>query len=603
MENSQILAEAVLTKSPEEVAALYKKLAKAEGIENSCKALGLACRFRGLAHVKALVENGATFRYVRPDGQGGYFTIYYWLAPLEMTKALRTAYFINSDKCFSSSPITIQDAREVSLKTHNVLPIDKRVEIVRYLYENRERVELDAGELLFYSIISGSREITAVLKELGAKFSEKRIVSLTEGGRSFEWQEYCQMLDNLGDAEYIDAVKSIIGEVGGKPLHYTDSIYWGNYNPYRKQFRLFKPDFFKFILENFNQKKMNKTQLMKGAIDQNSPKCLEICAEYDWLKMPRKRDEMIQYANENGMTECTAFLLDFKNRTADLAAEQAKAEKKMLAELNADPNSVSELKKIWSYEKREDGTLRITSYKGKRGEIEVPREIGKSAVTEIGAYAFAAGSPRLRIEQRDFRRKELKKVVLPDTITVIGERAFGSCEGLEQVNIPDGVTEIGAYASSDCRKITELVIPKSVKAIGENAFSICLHITGIEIPEGVAEIGEYTFSGCLALKSIKLPGTVEKIGMWAFHSCTALEEIIIPEGVTEIGRQAFVSCTALKTVVLPASVKKIKNYKYRDRAPEHIFEGLTDVTVIVEPKSYAEKYCKRYEIKYIYKEK
>ena len=80
------------------------------------------------------------------------------------------------------------------------------------------------------------------------------------------------------------------------------------------------------------------------------------------------------------------------------------------------------------------------------------------------------------------------------------------------------------------------------------------------------------------------------------------KEIIIPEGVTEIGRQAFVMCTSLKTVVIPASVKKIKNYKYRDHAPEHIFEGLTDVTVIVEPKSYAEKYCKRYEIAYRYRE-
>lgn len=602
MENSQILANAVLTKSPEEVAALYKKLTKTERMENSCRALGLACRFCGLDHVMALVENGATFRYVRPEGQGGYFTIYYWLSPLEMTKALRTAYFINGDNCFGSSPITVQDAGGVSLKALNVLPIDRRVEIVRYLYEKREQIELDAGELLFYSIISGTTKITALLKELGAKFSEKRIAALAEGGRSFEWQEYCSMLDNLADEKYIDTIKSIIEEVGGKTLHYTESIYWGNYNPYRKQFRLYRPDFFKFILENFNQKKMNKTQLMKGAIDRNSPKCLEICAENGWLKMPRKRDEMIQYSTEKGMTECTAFLLDFKNRTANLVEEQEKAEKKMLAELNADPNSVSELKKIWSYEKREDGTLGITSYKGKRGEIEVPREIGKSTVTEIGAYAFSSGAPRLRTEQRDFRHKELKRVTLPDTITVIGESAFDNCRELEQVNIPDGVSEIGARAFSGCRKITELVIPKSVKAIGGSAFSICQLITDIEIPEGVSEIGDYMFSGCYALKSVKLPSTIEKIGMWAFHSCKALEEAVIPDGVTEIGRQAFMGCTALKTIVIPASVKKIKNYKYRDHAPEHILQGLTDVTVIVEPKSYAEKYCKRYEIAYRYGE-
>lgn len=598
MEDSQILAEAVLTKSPAEADERYKRFGY---VENSCRALGLACRFRGLEMVKTLVENGATFRYARPEGQGGYFTIYYWLSPLEMTKALRTAYFINSDPCFGNS-VSIQDAGGVSLRTLNVLPIEERAEIVKYLYQNRERVGLDAGELLFYSIMSGSKKITDVLKQLGAGFSEKRIAMLTESGRSFEWMEFCQMMENLDDGVFIETIRDIVEGVGGKTLHFTESVYWSNYNPYRKQFRLFKPDIFKFILENFNQKKMNKTQTMKEAIEQNSVQCLKLCAENGWLKQPRKRDEMIQYATEKGMTECTAFLLEFKNRTADLVKEQASAEKKMLRELNADPNSVTELKKIWSYEKREDGTLRITSYKGKRGEIEVPREIGKSTVTEIGAYAFSSGASRLRTEQRDFRRKELKRIMLPDTVTVIGEGAFNSCWELEQVNIPEGVTAIGAHAFGACRSLKELNIPGSVKIIGNNAFTSCQSITGVIVPEGVAEIGDYTFSGCYALKSVKLPSTIERIGLWAFHSCKSLEEIVIPESVTEIGRQAFMQCTSLKTAVLPASVKKIKNYKYRDHAPEHIFQGLTDVTVIVEPKSYAEKYCKRYDIKYKYRE-
>ncbi|GEM_PF-1398857 len=598
MEKSHILANAVLTKSTGEVDALYKTLGY---VENSSRALGFACRFCGLDYVRVLVENGATFRFVWPEGRGSYYKISYWLSPLEMTKALHAAYIVTNDPCFENSVI-IQDRKGVSIRTLNVLPIDERVEIVKYLYENRERVEFDAGELLFYSIISGSQKITAALKELGAKFTENRIAVLTEGGRSFDWQEYCTILDTLGDDEFLDVMGSIVEEVGGKTLHYTESVYWANYNPHRKRFRLFKPEFFKFILENFNQKKMNKTQTMKAAIDMESVQCLKLCAENGWLKAPKKRDEMIQYATETGKTECTAFLLDFKNRTADLVAEQIKAEKKMLAELNADPNSVTELKKIWSYEKLDDGTLRITSYKGNRGDVEVPREIGKSAVTEIGAYAFSPGAPRLRTERCNFRRNEIKSVVLPDTVTVIGKGAFNNCQGLERVNIPDGVTEIGASAFGVCRNVTEFVIPASVKAIGDSAFTVCQSITGIIIPEGVPEIGDCMFSGCRSLKTAKLPDTVEKIGIWAFHGCSSLTEIVIPEGVTEIGRQAFIRCDSLKTVVLPASVKKIKNYKYRDRAPEHIFSGLTEVTVIVEPKSYAEKYCKRNEINYGYRE-
>ncbi|MDE6731672.1 MAG: hypothetical protein K2J77_02190 [Oscillospiraceae bacterium] len=402
MNNSALLEAAVLTGSPEEAAAICKTLAEGE---NSCRALALACRYRGLDYVKALVESGATFKYTRPDVQGGYFTLFYWLAPLEMTEALRRGFFINrTDKCFDNS-ITLTDVRSGTVKAYQTLPMERRVDIVRYLCENKERVLLDINELLFYSIISCSREITAVLKEFGAKFTEKRTTILTEGGRSFEWQEYCYMLEYLSDEETFEVMRDISAEVGGKILHFTDAIYWANYNPHRKVFRLFKLEFFRFILDNFNEKKMNKTQLMKGAINENSVECLAMCAEKGWLKMPKKRDEMIEYASKEQKTECTAFLLDFKNKNFDLAAERVKAEKKLEQELNAAPDSASELKKIWSFKKREDGGLIITSYKGTRGEIIVPEKIGKSDVVEIGEYAFAANASRINIEKRDFSRK------------------------------------------------------------------------------------------------------------------------------------------------------------------------------------------------------
>lgn len=597
MEDSQILAEAVLTKSPAEADERYKRFGY---VENSCRALGLACRFRGLEMVKTLVENGATFRYVRPEGQGGYFTIYYWLSPLEMTKALRTAYFINSDPCFGNS-VSIQDAGGVSLRTLNVLPIEERAGIVKYLYENRERVGLDAGELLFYSIMSGSKKITDVLKQLGAGFSEKRIAMLTESGRSFEWMEFCQMMENLDDGVFIETIRDIVEGVGGKTLHFTESVYWSNYNPYRKQFRLFRPDIFKFILENFNQKKMNKTQTMKDAIEQNSVQCLKLCAENGWLKQPRKRDEMIQYATEKGMTECTAFLLEFKNRTADLVKEQANAEKKMLRELNADPNSVTELKKIWSFDNREDGSVIITRYKGKRTEIEVPAKIGKKAVTAVGEFAFSSDAPRLTVEQRNFRRT-ITKVKLPDSIQSIGKAAFQNCWKMSELNIPENVAEIGDNALCGCRGVTEFVIPESVKKLGHGMFVGCTALRSVKLPENTAEIGDYMFSNCTALERITIPAAVVRIGTWAFNRCGLLEEIVIPEGVEEIGKQAFMNCGSLKTVELPASVKSIKNYKYRNQAPETIFQDSPNVTVIVEPKSYAEKYCKRYDIKYKYRE-
>lgn len=598
MNNSALLEAAVLTGTPEEAAALCKKL---EANENSCRALALACRYVGIDFVKALVESGATFKYTRPES-GGFYTMFYWLAPLEMTEAIRRGFFINrTDRVFDNS-ISLTDVKTGDIKGYEPLPIERRIEIVRYLCENRERVLFNIDELLFYSIISGTKAITAVLKEYGAKFTEKRTTVLTEGGRSFEWQEFCSMLDTLGEDECLEILRELIAETGGKKLHYTDAIYWGSYNRERNKFHWFKPEHFRFLLENFNEKKLNKSMLMKGAINENNVECLAMCAEQGWLKAPKKRDEIIEYANKEQKTECVAFLLDFKNKNFDLSAERVKAEKKIEQELNAAPDSVSELKKIWSYKKLEDGGLVITSYKGTRGEVIVPSKIGKSEVTEIGAYAFAASAPRIKIEQRDFRRKEITRVVLPDTIKVIGENVFSSCEALEQVNIPDGVVEIGKEVFSGCRRITELVVPDTVEKIDSGVFAGCLSLCSVKLPDSLTEISNYMFSNCRNLLEIKLPATVQSIGIWAFTRCVTLEEIVIPEGVTEIRKQAFMECDNLKTVVIPASVKSIKNYTYRGRDPETIFEDSPNVTAVVEAGSYAEKYCKNNGIAFKIKE-
>ena len=142
---ASILENAVLTQTPHDVAELCKNLREGE---NSCRALGLAARFCGMEYVKALAENGATFEYHRPENNmGGFYTLYYWLAPLEMGRPLHRAYFTNSDACFSNGIQLTNKAGEV-VKTLPPLPIEERAEIVRYLCENSERISLEPGELL-----------------------------------------------------------------------------------------------------------------------------------------------------------------------------------------------------------------------------------------------------------------------------------------------------------------------------------------------------------------------------------------------------------------------------------------------------------------------
>ncbi|MDE7229259.1 MAG: leucine-rich repeat domain-containing protein, partial [Oscillospiraceae bacterium] len=124
----------------------------------------------------------------------------------------------------------------------------------------------------------------------------------------------------------------------------------------------------------------------------------------------------------------------------------------------------------------------------------------------------------------------------------------------------------------------------------------------IIVPNGVSEIQDYTFSDCEKLTRVELPDTIVKIRRSAFLRCLSLKEIVIPEGVREIGETAFADCAALERIVLPASLEKAKNYTQKGIEPRTIFYNCPNVTAVVTPKSYAEKYCKRNNIPFVYKE-
>lgn len=299
------------------------------------------------------------------------------------------------------------------------------------------------------------------------------------------FREFSNFAANSSPEEFAAVAERLYNAVGEK-LYNNIGEY--RYGAYRDLF--FKPVFFEALLKFFDDKKMRKQMTMQEIIDQNSVELLEMCARYGWLKLPRIRDAMIEYSQKKNRTECTAYLLDFKNKNFDLAEERVRAEKKMERELNANPNSVSELKKLWGFKKREDGGLVITSYKGTRGEIVVPEKIGKDVVVEIGAGAFCPFARRITPEVKEARRA-VTKITLPNSVRVIGRGAFWACEALVSVNIPEGIEVIKENTFAECRSLERLVIPRSVKSIERRAFHSCVKLTVI------AERGSYAEDYCV----------------------------------------------------------------------------------------------------------
>ena len=151
----------------------------------------------------------------------------------------------------------------------------------------------------------------------------------------------------------------------------------------------------------------------------------------------------------------------------------------------------------------------------------------------------------------------IKEIIIPNSVTSIGEGAFGMCTNLEKITIPSSIKSIGDYAFDSCTTLKEIIIPNSVTSIGKGAFAECTSLTAITIPNSVTSIGSHTFQGCTKLKEISLGKNITSIGAAAFYECTSLEKITIPNSVISIGEYAIYGCTNLKEISLENNITSI----------------------------------------------
>ena len=111
-------------------------------------------------------------------------------------------------------------------------------------------------------------------------------------------------------------------------------------------------------------------------------------------------------------------------------------------------------------------------------------------------------------------------------------------------------------------ELKDLIIPSSVTSIGDGAFQDCHSLTSVTIPNSVITIGKYAFDRC-HLTSLVLSNSVTTIGSAAFYGC-GLNQITIPNSVTSIERGAFSGWD------LPVVISLIENpFKIYGKADEY----------------------------------
>ena len=161
----------------------------------------------------------------------------------------------------------------------------------------------------------------------------------------------------------------------------------------------------------------------------------------------------------------------------------------------------------------------------------------------------------------------LKSLVIPDSVTNIGDYAFWGCTSLKSLVIPDSVTHIGNGAFNACSSLKSLVIPASVGNIIGNPFSgwngelKCLSPCFIYDDKVLFDKDK---SKIIAFRdknttSYVIPDSVTSIGYWAFQFCSSLNDIIIPDSVNSIGHGAFWGCN------IPNDLKQELSSRFGDK--------------------------------------
>lgn len=230
----------------------------------------------------------------------------------------------------------------------------------------------------------------------------------------------------------------------------------------------------------------------------------------------------------------------------------------------------------------ENGEVTITDYTGTREHVLIPSEIDGQPVTALADKAFY--------------EKHVTTVVVPDSVTEIGDLCFSGDNYLVSLTLPDGLAELPYGALESCFRLMDFDLPQGLKKISGSALQYNYYLTHLTLPSSLTEIEQLNFIGLHGLQSLTLaeddaafkldetngllmtadgtrllhcfsdispaeeiilPEGMKTIDPFAFHYDVTVEKIVLPEGTETIGLLAFGICPKLTEIVIPASVTAI----------------------------------------------
>ena len=200
----------------------------------------------------------------------------------------------------------------------------------------------------------------------------------------------------------------------------------------------------------------------------------------------------------------------------------------------------------WNYE----ALGMLTSFGNFKLEGELKKVVIKDGVTNVGDYAL-------------FFLPAATQVTLPGSVTSIGRYGIAMCSKLTGMSIPKGVTEIGDFGLAG-DGLTAITLPDGLQTLGRGAFDACASLSGMTLPAAITAVPAKCFDDCTKLLTVDYKGEVTAIGERAFEGCKSLTKAPIPAAVTALGNSAFNGCVALTDVTLPGGVTAVPDACFQD---------------------------------------
>lgn len=198
-------------------------------------------------------------------------------------------------------------------------------------------------------------------------------------------------------------------------------------------------------------------------------------------------------------------------------------------------------------------------------DLDVTYSAKWEVAEEMSPFVFTSTEESCAIT--GVRNTAIAEIVVPESVTAIGQGAFKGCASLRRITLPfmGGSREdsqnayLGYIFGAQSPEQNKDHVPSSLKdvvltdaeQICYGAFYGCDGLRSVSVPEGVLSIGEKAFYDCGALENFAIPSSVTEIGRQAFGNCSALTDFTIPDTVREIGFGAFENCNSLAKLTLP----------------------------------------------------